>query len=101
MQDGGLVKVFDLSVSDSGALPAIAFISGSAVYLYKLSHKGFLGGYGLSRAAPGQSLNVAPPSRRLSWGRPAPTLRGQDALATAGKMPALPGCQQSQYRCRE
>jgi Peptidase S24-like len=32
---------------------------------------------------------VAPPSRRLSWGRPRPHLRGQDALAAAGKMPAL------------
>jgi hypothetical protein len=32
---------------------------------------------------------VAPPSRRLSWGRPRPHLRGQDALATAGKMSAL------------
>ena len=27
---------------------------------------------------------VSPPSRRLYWGRPAPT-RGQDALDTAGK----------------
>jgi hypothetical protein len=32
---------------------------------------------------------LAPPSRRLSWGRPRPHLRGQDALATAGKMSAL------------
>jgi hypothetical protein len=32
---------------------------------------------------------VAPPSQRLSWGRPRSRLRGQDALATAGKMPAL------------
>jgi hypothetical protein len=32
---------------------------------------------------------VAPPSRRLSWGRPRPHLRGQDAHATAGKMSAL------------
>jgi hypothetical protein len=32
---------------------------------------------------------VALPSRRLSWGRPRLHLRGQDALATAGKMPAL------------
>jgi hypothetical protein len=36
-----------------------------------------------------RSFLVAPPSRRLSWGRPRPHLRGQDALATAGKMPAL------------
>jgi len=35
------------------------------------------------------SHNVAPPSGRLSWGRPRPHRRGQDALATAGKMPAL------------
>jgi Peptidase S24-like len=35
------------------------------------------------------SILVAPPSRRLSWGRPRPHRRGQDALATAGKMPAL------------
>jgi signal peptidase I len=35
------------------------------------------------------SVLVAPPSRRLSWGRPQPHLRGQDALATAGKMPRL------------
>jgi len=35
------------------------------------------------------SILVAPPSRRLSWGRPRPDWRGQDALATAGKMPAL------------
>ena len=35
------------------------------------------------------SLLVAPPSRRLLWRRPRPHLQGQDALATAGKMPAL------------
>ena len=35
------------------------------------------------------SILVAPPSRRLSWGRLRPHQRGQDALATAGKMPAL------------
>jgi hypothetical protein len=35
------------------------------------------------------SILVAPPSRRLSWGRPRPRRRGQDALATAGKRPAL------------
>jgi len=33
---------------------------------------------------------VAPPSRRLSLGCLTPTLRGQHALATAGRMPALP-----------
>ena len=32
---------------------------------------------------------VAPPSRRLSGGRPRPPRRGQEALGTAGKMPAL------------
>ncbi len=43
------------------------------------------------------SGQVAPPSRRLSGGRPfgrlragaRPPLRGRDALAAAGKMPAL------------
>jgi hypothetical protein len=32
---------------------------------------------------------VAPPSRRLSGGRPRPPRRARDALRTAGKMPAL------------
>jgi len=32
---------------------------------------------------------VAPPSRRLSGGRPARRAEGEDALETAGKMPAL------------
>jgi Peptidase S24-like len=36
-----------------------------------------------------RSFLVAPPPRRLLWGRPRPHLPGQDALATAGKMPAL------------
>jgi signal peptidase I len=35
------------------------------------------------------SIFAAPTSRRLSWGRPRRHQRGQDALATAGKMPAL------------
>jgi hypothetical protein len=35
-------------------------------------------------------IPVAPPSQRLSWGRPRPHWRGQHALARAGKMPTLP-----------
>jgi hypothetical protein len=41
------------------------------------------------KSAGSADIFVAPPSRRLSWGRPRPHPRGPDALATAGKMPAL------------
>src|SRR5208282_5194898 len=40
-------------------------------------------------SAPQAVEGVAPPSRRLSGGRPRPPRRGRDALGTAGKMPAL------------
>ena len=36
------------------------------------------------------SIPAPPSSRRPSWERPRPRLRGQHALARAGKMPALP-----------
>src|ERR1035438_536416 len=36
--------------------------------------------------------SVAPPSRRLSGGRPRPASRARYALGTAGKMPALRSC---------
>src|SRR5450755_1592255 len=37
----------------------------------------------------GERVDVAPPSRRLSGGRPRPPRRGRDALGTAGKMSSL------------
>jgi len=72
MKMGGGIRqsVADLSFNDSGALPAIAFVGGSAVYLY----------IGLGSAAVSAAVVV----------RPARTLRGQDALATAGRMPGEP-----------